>query len=101
MCLASRRAPALARRRAIEWGLFIMAGIEIVTVVVAILIYFALSKLSSTPDSGMRPMEYLIEFVPWVSAVTVWLLLLGAWELPLDTLSQRAAGAGGSRAGRR
>ena len=31
-------------------------------------------------------MTNLIEFVPWASAATVWLLMLGAWELPLGAI---------------
>jgi hypothetical protein len=83
MCLASRRAPPLERRRAIEWGLIAMVLIEIATVVGAVLLFFALERRTGGEAAGTRLMQQVIEFVPWASAATVWLLLLGAWELPL------------------
>lgn len=87
MCLASRRAPALARRRALEWGIPIMIVLEVLTIVVAVLGYFAFHREGAANDAGGRLVSSLIEFVPWASATTVWLLLLGAWELPLAATS--------------
>lgn len=90
MCLASRRAPPLARRRALEWGIPLMTLLELVTIVVAILVYFALAKQPAGERAALRAAENLIEFVPWASATTVWLTMLGAWELPLARLGLAA-----------
>lgn len=98
MCLASRRAPAIARRRAIEWGSILMVLLEIATIVVAVLIFFALQNRDPTADSGLRLMQNVIEFVPWASATTVWLIMLGAWELPLGALAAEPARATAHRA---
>lgn len=97
MCLASRRAPALARRRAIEWGSVFIVLLELATIVAAILIYFALERRGPAPDSGTRLMQNVIEFVPWASATTVWLLMLGAWELPLGALAPGPSRSGTPR----
>ena len=86
MCLASRRAPPLVRRRALEWGIPLMVLLELLTIVLAILVYFALAKQPAGEGAAMRVAENLIEFVPWASATTVWLMMLGAWELPLARL---------------
>ena len=88
MCLASRRAPAQARRRALEWGIPIMIALEVLTVAAAIALYFALAR--SGESAAVRTMTSLIEFVPWASATTVWLVLLGAWELPVTAALGRA-----------
>lgn len=78
MCLASRR-------RAIEWGFIAMVLVEIFTVVAAVLAFFALQHGGGGTAPGPRLTQQVIEFVPWASAATVWLLLLGAWELPLPS----------------
>jgi len=83
MCLASRRAPGIARRRAIEWGIVAMVLVEILTVVSAVLAFFALAHGGAGAAPGSRLTQQVIEFVPWASAATVWLLMLGAWELPI------------------
>jgi len=98
MCLASRRAPPLARRRAIEWGAILMILLEFATVVAAVLAYFAFEQRGPNPGAGTRLMQNVIEFVPWASAATVWLLMLGAWELPLGVTPPEAGNARGSRA---
>ncbi len=92
MCLAGRRAPPLARRRALEWGAILMVLLEIVTVTGAVLLFFALQNRAHAPGAGVRLMQTVIEFVPWASATTVWLVMLGAWELPLGAAAAPPSG---------
>jgi len=82
LVFASRRAPGIARRRALEWGVPAMVALEVLTVVSAVAIERGLEALPGTPESRFRAMQYVLEFVPWASATTLWLLLLGSWELP-------------------
>ena len=82
MCLAGTRAPALAKRRAIEWGAPLIVGLEVLTVVAAVAIFHALHGAEDPNSESVRVVQYVLEFVPWASAVTVWLVMLGAWELP-------------------
>ena len=98
MCLAGTRAPAIVRRRALEWGLPLLVALEVLTVVVAIAVYFALHGSQDPSSATFRTMEYVLEFVPWASAVTVWLLMLGAWELPLAALVPPESARGAGRA---
>jgi len=91
MCLASRRAPAFARRRAIEWGSPLIVALEILTVVIAVAIFFGIHGTHDPTSASFRAMQYVIEFVPWASATTVWLLMLGAWELPLAAVAAPAS----------
>jgi hypothetical protein len=82
MCLASRTAPAIERRRAMERGGLIVVGLELVTVVAALLVFYGMGgKGGDSP--GLRFAEHLIEFVPWASASAIWFVMLGRWELPL------------------
>ncbi len=91
MCLASRRAPARARRTALERGSLMVVALEVITVVASVLLYGALG--GGRPDSpALRVSEYVIEFVPWAGATTVWLVMLGAWELPLAGGEGRSGG---------
>jgi len=83
MCLASRNAPPLARRMALERGSLLVLALELLTVIAAVLLYFAFPAGSSRETGGLRLTEYVIEFIPWASATVVWLIMLGAWELPL------------------
>lgn len=87
MCLAGTRAPALARRRAIEWGAPLIVALEIATVVAAVAIFHALDGAETPNGDSIRVVQYVLEFVPWASAVTVWLVMLGAWELPAGVLA--------------
>lgn len=89
MCLASRRAPARARRRAIEWGAPIIVALEVLTLIAAVVAYMALHR-GAGDGAGARLMGTLLEFVPWASAITVWLALLGAWELPIGVVARPA-----------
>lgn len=92
MCLASRRAPPGVRRMALERGGLIMVGLEVVTVVASVLLYYAMGGGIHPNPRALRLTEYVIEFVPWASASTVWLAMLGAWELPLAAATGRGAG---------
>ena len=89
MCLASRNAPALARRRAIERGGLIVVLLELMTVVGAVLLFFAMGSRREGSSPGLRFAETLIEFVPWASATAVWLAWLGNWELPAAVSGSR------------
>ena len=91
MCLAGTRAPALARRRAIEWGAPVIVLLEIATIVAAVAIFHGLHGAQDSNGEGTRVVAYVLEFVPWASAVTVWLVMLGAWELPAGALAPAAA----------
>ena len=82
MCLASRNAPPLAQRAALERGGLLVVALELFTLIAAVLLYRALPT-SAGESGGLRVTEYVIEFVPWASAIVVWLIMLGAWELPL------------------
>lgn len=95
MCLASRRAPPAARRRALERGGLLMVALEVVTVVASVLVYYALG--GQRDSRALRLTEYVIEFVPWASATTVWLAMLGAWELPLPDSGRPEKSGGGFR----
>ena len=90
MCLAGTRAPAVARRRAIEGGAPLMVALEIVTVVAAVAVFYALHGAQDPNSQSVRVVQYVLEFVPWASAVTVWLVMLGAWELPAGLLAPPA-----------
>ncbi len=100
MCLASLAAPWPERRRALYVGLPLLVALEVLTVVLGIVVYMVLPQQSKQLETSLRLTGYLIESIPWVSATGVWLLLLGAWELPVDDLS-RARRASASRPARR
>jgi hypothetical protein len=89
MCLASRNAPALERRRAMERGGLIVLLLELLTVVGAVLVFFAIGSGGEQSSSALRFSEYLIEFVPWASATVIWLAWLGRWELPATVTDTR------------
>jgi hypothetical protein len=98
MCLASLTAPWLARRRALLVGVPILVALEVLTVVLGIAVYMVWPQNSKQLEASLRLTGYLIESIPWVSATVVWLLLLGAWELPLAPQPPRARPARGVRA---
>ena len=96
MCLAGRRAPPLARRAALERGALLMLALELVTVIAAVLVYRTLP--AGVGDQGaLRLAETVIEFVPWASATVVWLIMLGAWELPLGEAPANLSKSSSSR----
>jgi heme/copper-type cytochrome/quinol oxidase subunit 2 len=87
MCLASRAAPRAARQRAFLVGLPTLAALEILTVVLGIAVYLVWPRNSPQLATSLRLTGNVIESIPWVSATLVWLLLLGAWELPVGAPS--------------
>ena len=98
MCFAGTRAPALAKRRAIEWGAPLIVVLEVLTIVAAVAIYYGLHGAAELNADRFRVVQYVLEFVPWASAVTVWLVMLGAWELPAGTFAPAPAARGGGPA---
>ena len=81
MVFTSVRAPLARRRRALWLGVPSIITVEILTVVVAMGLVLA-SGSRPAFEVTMRIMPYLVETIPWVAAPTVWLVLLGPWELP-------------------
>jgi hypothetical protein len=81
MCLASRAAPWPMRRRALLIGLPALIALEVVTVAAGIGISLLGPQSGPRLDATLRVTGLVMETVPWVGAVAVWLFLLGAWEL--------------------
>jgi hypothetical protein len=81
MCLASLAAPWPMRRRALAIGLPVLVALEVLTVTGGIAFSAFWPHSSSQLDASLRLTGLVMETVPWVGGVTVWLLLLGAWEL--------------------
>lgn len=98
MCLATTAAPWRARRRALAIGLPALVGLEVVTVVAGVGVSMIWPEKSPGRETSLRLTGYLLETIPWVSAVVMWLLLLGAWELRLPVAPAPARSA---RSGKR
>ncbi len=83
LCLASRKAPAAPRRRALAIGLPIMMLLEVLTVALGIAVTLPFRSDPAALETALRVTGSLVETIPWVSAALVWLVLLGRWELRL------------------
>jgi len=89
LCLASRRAPARERLRALLVGVPGMVAIEIVFASLAIGMMVARGSRALDTDPVMRAGFLLTDTIPWVSGAVLWGVLLGGWELPIADRTAR------------
>ena len=101
LCLASSAATWRERRRAILVGIPILVAVEVGVLALSTVPALLSRGAAADPDSGpARFGSYTIESIPWVSALVVWMALLGSRSLqPLLEAATRptAARAGADR----
>ena len=95
LCLATPGTQRGARRRALLLGIPIMIVAEIVVVALGIVPALFTGGTSDPDSRPARLGAYIIESVPWVSALVVWTALLGARHIgPALAAASRTARPG-------
>jgi hypothetical protein len=97
MCLASRRAPAGRRIRAIALGVPLLAALEVVLMVAATFVILSHQSGVLAGDFYRELPRNLPKTIGWVNALALWMVLLGGWEVPDPARS--AAGTSGKGLG--
>jgi hypothetical protein len=85
MCLASTGVPSRQRLRAVAIGVPALVAMEVTAIAASV---WAVAMTGGHPGAEamtLRLVAYGLESIPWVSAALLWLVLLGAWELPART----------------
>jgi hypothetical protein len=82
LCLASANVSWRRRRRALLVGVPILIAGEVACAVLVICVFMMTYRVPEALQSSSRFTGHLLESIPWINASVLWLVLLGADELP-------------------